>query len=157
VVATLSPRQSTATAGTDRAERHLAVYGSGTQAGIDAPVASIVRLRPRLDPSVYRRRRLLAGGLFLLAVAAVLVLVQLIQAGIGGGPLATTGAAATSAGPMIPAGARDYVVRPGDTVWSIAEALDPNGDERPVVDVLVKELHGTTLYPGEVVAIPAGA
>jgi nucleoid-associated protein YgaU len=106
---------------------------------------------------VYRRRRLLAGGLLLLAVAAVLIFAQLIQAGIGGGPLPTTGAAATSAGPMIQAGARQYVVRPGDTVWSIANALDHGGDERPLVDALVKELHGATLYPGQVVTLPAGS
>lgn len=107
----------------------------------------------RPDQAVYRRRRLMAVGLLLLAIAAVLGVVQLTQAGIGGGPLTATGAAA---GPgMIQAGATEYVVRPGDTLWSIAAALEPGRDERPLVDQLVREIGGTTLYPGEVIPIPA--
>jgi nucleoid-associated protein YgaU len=106
----------------------------------------------RLDPAVYRRRRLLVAGLFLLAIAAALILAQLIQAGIGGGPLTTTAAAA---GPVIPAGATSYVVRPGDTLWTIAASIDPKGDERPLVDALSRETGGAPLYPGEHLAIPA--
>ena len=91
----------------------------------------------------------------LLAVAAVLIGAQLIQAGIGGGPLATTGAAA---GPgMVQAGATEYIVRPGDTLWTIAAAMAPGRDERPVVDRLVHELGGVSIYPGEVIRLqPAG-
>jgi hypothetical protein len=124
---------------------HLALYRPG------APRSAPTR---RHEPAVYRRRRLLAGGLLLLAVAAVLVLAQLIQAGTGGGPLTTTGAAA---GPgMIAAGATDYVVRPGDTLWSIAAALAPGRDERPLVDRLAQETGGASLYPGEQITIPTG-
>ncbi len=47
-----------------------------------------------------------------------------------------------------------YVVQPGDTLWSIAHRLDPGGDERPIVDRLVSELHGTSVYPGEAIQIP---
>ena len=108
---------------------------------------------PRLHPSVYRRRRLLAAGLLLLAIAAVLVTVQSALAGTGGGPLTTTGAAA--AGAMEPAGAQEWVVRPGDTLWSIALALDPKGDVRPLVHRLSAELGGATVYPGEVIPLPA--
>ena len=46
------------------------------------------------------------------------------------------------------------VVQPGDTLWSIAAVLDPHGDERPLVDRLAQELGGSTLYPGETIAIP---
>lgn len=110
--------------------------------------------RRRPEPAVFRRRRLLAAGLVLLALAAALVLVQLVQAGTGGGPLTTTGAAA---GPgMIPAGASEYVVRPGDTLWSIAAAIEPGQDQRPLVDRLSAEVGGASLYPGEVIPIPAG-
>lgn len=121
-------------------------------AAAGSTAASPARTRP--DRLVYRRRRLLAVGLLLLAVAAVLGLAQLIQAGIGGGPLTTTGAAAGSSA-AIPAGTRYYVVQPGDTLWSIADRVDPNGDERPLVDALVRETGGSSLYPGERVAIPS--
>ncbi len=146
--------------------RHLELYRPGTppappratarhpRAGTPRSAAGLRSVsRPRrLDPAVYRRRRLLAAGLFLLAIAAVLIVAQLIQAGIGGGPLTTTGAAA---GPgMIQAGTTDYVVRPGDTLWSIAANLAPGRDERPLVDQLARETHGASLYPGEVIPLP---
>lgn len=106
--------------------------------------------RRRLDPAVYRRRRLLAAGLLLLLVAAALIVVQSARAGAGGGPLATTGAA----GSPRPISERIWVVRPGDTLWSIAAAIDPNGDERPLVDRLAGELGDAALYPGERIALP---
>lgn len=128
---------------------HLKLYRPARGSG--AITANRCRGR-RLDGSVYRRRRLLAAGLCLLAIAAVLVLVQLIQAGIGGGPLTTTGAAA---GPgMIQAGASVYVVQRGDTLWSIAASLEPGRDPRPLVDQLAREVGGASLYPGETIPLP---
>lgn len=134
------------------AGRHLGVYSPTERAR-----ATSGRSRHRPDSSVYLRRRLLASGLLLLAVAAVLFLAQLIQAGIGGGPLTATGAAATSGGssPVIGAASRDYIVQPGDTLWSIAGRVDRAGDERPLVDALDRELHGQPIYPGESVVIPS--
>ncbi|HMC39072.1 MAG TPA: LysM domain-containing protein [Acidimicrobiales bacterium] len=141
-----------------RTEPPLRIYRPGpaapahaAAAAVSGPLAGTPR---RHAAAVYRRRRLLAGGLLLLAIAAVLVLAQLIQAGIGGGPLTTTGAAAGSG--LVPAGAREYVVRPGDTLWSIAAALSPGRDERPLVDRLAGQVGGTDLYPGEVIPIPVG-
>ena len=134
------------------APAHLSLYRSGAVSAI--ATRERARARRRIDSSVYRRRRLLAAGLLMLAVAAVLVLVQLIQAGIGGGPLTTTGAAA---GPgMIQAGASEYVVRGGDTLWSIAARLEPGRDPRPLVDQMDREVGGASLYPGEVIPVPAG-
>ena len=96
---------------------------------------------------------MLALGLLLLSVAAALILAQLIQAGIGGGPLTATGAAA---GPgMVQAGAAEYVVHPGDTLWTIAASLEPGRDPRPMVDRLAKEIGGDALYPGEAIPVPA--
>jgi hypothetical protein len=69
---------------------------------------------------------------------------------IGGGPLATTGAPGGSQAVAV----RVWIVRPGDTLWSIAEAIDPNGDVRPLVDRLASEAHGSAIYPGENIAIP---
>jgi nucleoid-associated protein YgaU len=136
-------------------DRQLTVFAPAGSVRRD-PVRNEGGRSQTLNRSVYRRRRLVAAGAFLLAIAAVLVLAQLIQAGIGGGPLTATGAAATSGGDaaMIPAGTRDYIVQPGDTLWSIAGRVDTGGDIRPLVDDLDQELHGQVLYPGERVAIP---
>lgn len=52
------------------------------------------------------------------------------------------------------AGGYAYVVRPGDTLWSIATRLSPSSDPRPLVDHLAGELHGAALQPGEVLVVP---
>ena len=132
--------------------RHLELYRPASRSA-QAGRAARVQAR-RHEAAVYRRRRLLAAGLGFLAIAAVLIVAQLIQAGIGGGPLATTGAAAGSG--AIRAGATEYVVRPGDTLWSIAAALAPGRDERPLVDQLAHQLGAASLYPGEQITLPAG-
>jgi hypothetical protein len=44
-----------------------------------------------------------------------------------------------------------YVVQPGDSLWSIAEHFQPEGDVRPVVDELSAARGGAPLVPGEVV------
>ncbi len=47
-----------------------------------------------------------------------------------------------------------YVVRPGDTLWSIAARLDPTGDPRPVVAKLEAQVGGDTVVPGEQLVLP---
>jgi hypothetical protein len=101
---------------------------------------------------VLRRRRLVAVGLFIAVLLTAWLGLQAALGRIGGGPLATTGAP----GGLRAAATRMWIVRPGDTLWSIAEAVDPRGDVRPLVDRLAAALGATALYPGEVVAIPSG-
>lgn len=52
------------------------------------------------------------------------------------------------------AGGYSYVVRPGDTIWSIASRLDPGGDPRPLVARLESQLHGRSLQPGMKLLVP---
>jgi LysM repeat protein len=61
-----------------------------------------------------------------------------------------------SAGPEAPTRqVRTYVVRPGDTVWSIADRV-ASGDPRPVVDWLVAENHlpDATIVVGQSLVLP---
>jgi hypothetical protein len=46
-----------------------------------------------------------------------------------------------------------YVVRPGDTLWSVARRVQPGGDVRPLVDRLVARHGGAALEPGEVIRL----
>ncbi len=97
-----------------------------------------------------RRRR--AGTVGALAVVIVFswMATRTALGRTGGGPLATTGAP----GGGRPAAVRVWVVRPGDTLWSIAEAVDPNGDVRPLVDRLAAETRSSAIYPGEAIPVP---
>jgi hypothetical protein len=47
-----------------------------------------------------------------------------------------------------------YVVRPGDTLWSIASKLEPGGDPRPLVAELEQQLHTSQLVPGDELKLP---
>jgi hypothetical protein len=47
-----------------------------------------------------------------------------------------------------------YVVRPGDTLWSIASAVEPTSDPRALMDQLATQLHGRTLVPGLRLTLP---
>lgn len=57
---------------------------------------------------------------------------------------------------VMPAMSRTYVVRPGDTLWSIAERLRPGSDPRPLVDAIAR-VNGVSaggLVPGQSLRIP---
>jgi hypothetical protein len=51
----------------------------------------------------------------------------------------------------VPAAERLYVVRAGDTVWSVAASMAGDGDPRPVVDVIIRDNHITDarIWAGE--------
>lgn len=98
-------------------------------------------------PTRIRRRRL----------AALLMVIALIGA-IATAGRALLGAAATvepsSPQPVeVPAQSptvgQAYVVQPGDTLWSIAAAIAPDSDPRPVVDALRDANGGPDLRVGE--------
>jgi nucleoid-associated protein YgaU len=68
---------------------------------------------------------------------------------LGPGPLAGPGSPLAGAAPAT----RYYTVRPGDTLWSIAERLHPGSDPRPVVAEMEAALPPGPLVPGERVAV----
>ena len=87
---------------------------------------------------------------------AVLLVALVLVAGFGlvlraaGGSI-THEPPAAPANPSVPAG--DYVVQPGDTVWSVARRVQPDGDVRPLVDRVVAARGGDGLAVGEVIHI----
>jgi Tfp pilus assembly protein FimV len=89
-----------------------------------------------------RRRRLAASALLVLALSVSAPAVS----------AAVTGGSSREAD-----GADRYVVRAGDTLWSIAASRAPGSDPRRVVQAIVdaNQVDAGTLVPGQALVIPA--
>ena len=100
--------------------------------------------RPRATRSkraIYMRRRAIAAalGLGIVLTAA--------HAGVAlGGSTTTPG---RSPHPHI----ENVVVRPGDTLWSMARRIAPQSDPRKIVDEFAAQLGTSELYAGEMISI----
>ncbi len=73
-------------------------------------------------------------------VVVVLLLASAVSAGDAGSPKET------------------YQVRPGDSLWTIAEAIaGPDEDVRDVVDSIrgSNDITGSLIHPGDVLVVPA--
>jgi LysM repeat protein len=108
------------------------------------PLRSVPRALPD-RPTRIRRRRLvallMAVGLFAAAATAGRALLGAATSVEPSSPQPVD-APASSLG-------ETYVVRPGDTLWSIAAAIAPDSDPRPVVDALRDANGGPELQVGE--------
>jgi len=121
---------------------------------------SEIRRHPRGGLSPRTRRpappplRLTRRGRIVVAVTAALLvtIISLLAAGV---------AQATNHGPS-PRAARQnlvqVVVRPGQTLWSVAESADPDQDTRVVVRQIVdlNSLSGPTVQAGQQLWVPRG-
>jgi nucleoid-associated protein YgaU len=116
------------------------------------PGGAAAARRCRQPLAVYRRRRiaaaLLASTVAVLVMAGASSLERRLTEEPAEPTPAATDAPAVIDGPT-------YVVQPGDTVWSIAGRLDPDGDIRPTVDRLAEAAGGTTLQPGQRIPLDA--
>ncbi len=77
-----------------------------------------------------------------------------IVAGLWAGPVAH---ALDARDAPIPVVSRTYVVRPGDTLWAIADRMTRGADPRPLVDAIVAAngVDAGALVPGRTLVIPA--
>jgi len=108
--------------------------------------------RPRDTPVA--PLRLTRRGRVVVALAATLLvtMVSLLLAGV---------AQATNDGPS-PRAAREnlvqVIVRPGQSLWSVAESADPDQDTRAVLQQIIdlNSLNGDTVFAGQQLWVPRG-
>ena len=112
--------------------RHTAVAAGGSRAATRA---------------TYWRRRLVVVAL---AVALVLVMAQ-AGAALGGSLATPERRPAGVASAAASTSSRSTVVRPGDSLWTVAGRLAPDAEVRTVVDALADARQGTVLVPGETI------
>ena len=105
--------------------------------------ASVGTRKRGASPAVLRRR------LAAISLLAALVLgLALPVSALGGKPIST----GTAPAPLV--SHTYYTVHPGDTLWSIAVRLNPNGDPRPLVTQLATETGSDTVLVGERIWLP---
>jgi Tfp pilus assembly protein FimV len=105
-------------------------------------------MHPAVPPSVYRRRRVVAALLAVTTLFAVWNIAQTVSQTIAASdaqPMQTISATQ----PLADAGAEYWTVRPGDTLWSIAQAVTPKGDIRPVLKRLDARYGSSPLVAGQ--------
>ena len=139
--------------------RLVAPVGAARPRAVPRSVTPPPRYRP--SPVTFWRRRVV----LLLLVTSVALLAHLVVSSVLDRPrdvsvvTAPVAAVDPGAGPEAaapPAGdapAAVYVVRPGDTVWSIASTLQPDGDVRDLVDRLTERAGGSALQAGQRIAL----
>jgi len=116
----------------------------------DTPAARSGRPRdtPDAPPRLTRRGRVVVA----LAAALLVTMVSLLLAGV---------AQATNDGPS-PRAAREnlvqVIVRPGQSLWSVAESADPDQDTRAVIQQIIdlNSLNGDTVFAGQQLWVPRG-
>ena len=99
-----------------------------------------LRAADRRPPSVAVRRRQAVWALVVLAALGSL---------LGVGSLAGAGQAPADPAAAVPVASTTHVVQPGETLWSLARRLQPEGDVRPLVARLRAAHGGGPLVPGE--------
>ena len=115
------------------------------------PVRAAQSSRSTRPAGARQQVRLTARGraavFFLLSVVTLL----LVMIAVGG----TSADASDSAGGPATA---SVVVQPGDSLWTIAKSLQPNGDPRSMMQTLVElnSLEGGELVAGQQLIVPIG-
>ncbi|MGI8627989.1 MAG: LysM peptidoglycan-binding domain-containing protein [Geodermatophilaceae bacterium] len=128
-------------------------------APLEPAVARISQSTGRLRLTV-RARRLLAGLVLLSAAAVGAIAVDVLSAVIPAGPTSYVAQEApyigAAPGGLVPAAASSVTVESGDTLWSLAERLDPQADPREVIAAIMtlNGLDTPTLQPGQVLLLP---
>jgi hypothetical protein len=125
--------------------------------------APVVPIRVRPSAEVLKRRRILVAALAvtLLAAFSVVIGVSADRLGELGRPsnqvlewLDATGSTGSILAPDTDGWVR-YQVRPGDSLWSIAERVDSDRSVSALVDDMTSQLGASGIRPGQIVTVRA--
>lgn len=129
--------------------------GSAVRSSTVARPRAAARLAP--EPLDVRPRRSGGARLVVVACLAVVALTGVTALAVGGpapAPASVAAPAATPAATPVASQVGDvWVVQPGDSLWSIAAAVAPDADLRPVVDELARRTGGGSLQPGQRIGV----
>jgi hypothetical protein len=108
--------------------------------------------RPRDTPVAPLRLTRRGRVVVALAAALLVTMVSLLLAGV---------AQATNDGPsprVARANLAQVIVRPGQSLWSVAESADPGQDTRAVIQQIIdlNSLNGDTVFAGQQLWVPHG-
>lgn len=134
----------------------------------DPPAARRDPMAARQDPLAARQHplRLTRRGRIVVTVAAVLAIGAASMALAGAAQ--ATGHSGTGSGSGAPAatatlgapgsGVTKVVIRPGQSLWSVAESYDPNADTRRVIQQILQlnSLTSDQVQPGQTLWVPRG-
>ena len=146
------PRRSRAENGhaeRDQAEHGQAESGNAVILPLRAPrPAAPPRDTPAAPLRLTRRGRVAAAA----AAALLVTVLSLLAAGVA---QATSHALSPHAAPQ---GMVQVVVRPGQSLWSVAESTDPDQDTRAVIQQIVdlNALSGDVVFAGQQLWVPRG-
>jgi LysM domain len=134
-------------------EERSAAGGASVRTIIAWPIpARIQSATPAARPPVPSAVRLTPRGRIVVTAASALLIGALSV-------LLATAAQATRSGSVTPGGhVAKVAVRPGQSLWSLAEAYDPNSDPRVIVQQIqqLNSLTGDELQPGRLLWVPRG-
>jgi hypothetical protein len=110
----------------------------------------------RRAASEFDRERQGGRGSRLTRRGRVVALVMLLGLVFGAGLAFGTRAVGADSMPAVPAVKHSLVVRPGQTLWGIARAVDPGSDPRSTVDRLIElnALRGAGIEAGRTLVLP---
>ena len=114
------------------------LIGFSSQQDVDVPTGGSKNIP--VGSRSYLRRRLFVGLLLMIVGALFWTAISLVV-GVGEKQV---GADLTSNAPR-----EIYIVAPGDTLWSIASAIDTDGDPRDTIDRLADLNGGSSIYIGQ--------
>jgi nucleoid-associated protein YgaU len=142
------PPAAPAAAPASPSRRPVAPRPEGRVAGPGAPARTLAGARPVPGRSQRTRLRLTRRARRL---AVVMALASGVAVGSWLGPLVAGGGDGLRL-----AGESSVVVQPGDTLWSIASAVDGGADVRAVIDEIqaLNGLRGAELVPGQTLVLP---